>query len=200
MSEEEINQKNNVWKDVAVKGGVIVTLLTILGAVYTVGKEAEAREQHDKSTALTTENQSLKNEISKLQVDLNAANSSLADYKITFNSRLEAKLAELDSAIKENNEATAKAEEMQVSNNAASQKQKIEALIIETMQRYTELGVDMDHWDNCDKEYTRRYMQAKGLLDQISSLNTKYKISSEYSWFVTRQQSGIVPFDRKCNS
>ena len=193
MSEEATN-KNSVWESMAVKAGAISALLAIIGAAYSVGKEAAAREQYDKTTQITAENRNLKNENSKLRDDLNAANSSLVEYKV----KVDEKRTELEEAVRERNEAKRKAKETLASSSLVVQRQKVEALIIESMQRYTELGVDMGHWDNCDKEYTKRYMQGKGLLDQIKSLNEKYKISTEYSWFVTKQQPSFVPLDRTC--
>ncbi|WP_170941708.1 hypothetical protein [Cellvibrio mixtus] len=149
---------------------------------------------------LTIENQQLTDKYLKLQNDLNVVSNSLKENQETFNARIEAKFSELDKAIKENNESKRKSEEALISNSSENKKEKAEDLILESMRSYADLGVDMDHWDNCDKEYTDRYRKGKVLLDQIYSLNKKYKISDQYSLFVDKQYGMMVPINRVCKS
>lgn len=80
-------------------------------------------------------------------------------------------------------------------------KAKAEELIIKAMNDFSDLGVNIREPDWCDKEYMSRYYKGKALIDQISALNNKYKISDEYTWFVrTHSRSSISSSDGECKS
>ncbi|CZF84822.1 hypothetical protein [Grimontia marina] len=59
------------------------------------------------------------------------------------------------------------------------------------MREFSKLGVNLRHQDWCDKDYTRRYYQAEGIVAQINSIARANGLSNKYSSFVLQNTRRI---------
>jgi predicted nuclease with TOPRIM domain len=74
-----------------------------------------------------------------------------------------------------------------------------EEKITKLMHEFSSLGVNLSHIDWCDKEYSKRYNQAKSILSEIKTLSSKYEFDNAYlSFFYNNSSNKIALTVGKC--
>jgi hypothetical protein len=72
---------------------------------------------------------------------------------------------------------------------------RAEKEIFSLMSKFSELGVKLSRKDWCDKEYTKRYYQAEGIISQITSIASASGMAGKYKGYVLSNGVGWISTD-----
>lgn len=79
--------------------------------------------------------------------------------------------------------------------NEYKEKKDIQKNINKLMHDFSSLGINLNHINWCDKQYTKRYNQAKSILSEIQTLALEVGGNNSYMQFVHKNSNTLMNVD-----